>query len=79
MYKPWVNAEEYLKAEEQKRFKEEEINHRDYLIQEIITAMNTLRKNYPEVEMRIYFSSNQTMEDICGTFIDGLDCSFSFE
>ena len=41
--------------------------------------MNELRENYPAVEMRIYFSSNQTMEDICGTFIDGLDCSFSFE
>ena len=57
----------------------EEINYRDYLIQEITNCMHELRENYPEVEMRIYFSSNQTMEDICGTFIDGLDCSFSFE
>lgn len=57
----------------------EEICYRDYLIKEITTAMNNLRENYPEVEMRIYFSPNQIMEDICGTFIDGLDCSFSFE
>lgn len=88
MYKPWVNAEEYIKAEEQKRLysypnlhKEEENNfYREYLIQEITRQMNELRVNFPEVVMKMCVNSEDMMEDEHGNlYIDGLDRSFTFE
>ena len=58
----------------------EEINYRDYLIQEITRCMNELRENCPEVVMKIYVNSEDTMEDEHGNFyIDGLNQSFVFE
>ena len=58
----------------------EEINYRDYLIQEITAAMNALRKNYPEVVMKMYVNGEDTMEDKHGNlYIDGLNQSFVFE
>ena len=88
MYKPWVNAKEYMKAEEQKRFysypnlhkEEDDIFYREVLIQEITAAMNALRENYPEVVMKIYVNGEDTMEDEHGNlYIDGLNQSFVFE
>ena len=58
---------------------EEKINYRDYLINEITTAMNTLRENYPEVEMKMFVNDEDTMEDEHGNlYIDALDHSFTF-
>lgn len=88
MYKPWVNAEEYVKAEEQKRLysypnlhkEEDNIFYREVLIQEITAAMNALRENYPEVVMKMYVNGEDTMEDEHGNlYIDGLNQSFVFE
>lgn len=88
MYKPWVNAKEYMKAEEQKRLysypnlhkEEDDIFYREILIQEITAAMNALRENYPEVVMKMYVNGEDTMEDEHGNlYIDGLNQSFVFE
>ena len=88
MYKPWVNAKEYMKAEEQKRLysypnlhkEEDDIFYREVLIQEITAAMNALRENYPEVVMKMYVNGEDTMEDEHGNlYIDGLNQSFVFE
>lgn len=88
MYKPWVNAKEYMKAEEQKRLysypnlheEEDNIFYREILIQEITAAMNALRENYPEVVMKMYVNGEDTMEDEHGNlYIDGLNQSFVFE
>lgn len=88
MYKPWVNAEEYIKAEEQKRLysypnlhKEEEYSfYCEYLIQEITRQMNELRVNFPEVIMKMYVNGEDMMEDEHGNlYIDGLNQSFAFE
>lgn len=58
----------------------EEINYRDYLIQEITRCMNELRENYPEVVMKIYINGEDTMEDEHGNlYIDGLNQFFVFE
>lgn len=90
MYKPWVNAEE-LKVEEHKRlhsyptypslYKEKENSfYCEYLIQEITRQMNELRVNFPEVVMKMYVNSEDTMEDEHGNlYIDGLNQSFVFE
>ena len=59
---------------------EEKIDYRDYLINEITTAMNTLRENYPEVVMKMYVNGEDMIEDERGNFyIDGLNQSFVFE
>lgn len=88
MYKPWVNAEEYMKAEKQKKLysypnlhkEEDDIFYREILIQEITAAMNALRENYPEVVMKMYVNGEDTMEDEHGNlYIDGLNQSFVFE
>lgn len=88
MYKPWVNAKEYMKAEEQKRLysypnlheEEDNIFYREILIQEITAAMNALRENYPEVVMKMYVNGEDTMEDEHGNlYIDGLNQSFVFK
>ena len=88
MYKPWINAEEFMKAEEQKRLysypnlhkEEDDIFYREILIQEITAAMNALRENYPEVVMKMYVNGEDTMEDEHGNlYIDGLNQSFVFE
>lgn len=88
MYKPWVNAKEYMKAEEQKRLysypnlhkEEDDIFYREVLIQEITAAMNALRENYPEVVMKMYVNGEDTMEDEHGNlYIDGLNQSFVFK
>lgn len=84
MYKPWVNVEEYKQAEEYKRSfsqrSEDDIFYREILIQDITVAMNTLRKKYPEVVMKMYVNGEDTMEDEHGNlYIDGLNQSFVFE
>ena len=59
---------------------EEKIDYRDYLINEITTAMNTLRENYPEVVMKMYVNGEDMIEDERGNlYIDGLNQSFVFE
>lgn len=83
MYKPWVNAEEYMQAEEYKRSfsqrNEDDIYYREILIQEIVSAMNTLREKYPEVEMKMFVSSCDVQEDMNGyPYIDALDHTFVF-
>jgi hypothetical protein len=58
---------------------EEKIDYCDYLINEITTAMNTLRAKYPETIMKIFVSSYDICENENSYYIDGLDCSFVFE
>lgn len=58
----------------------EEINYRDYLIQEITRCMHELGKNYPDTIMKVYVEGAPTnWDDNCDEYIDVLNCNFRFE